>query len=387
MVGVLGPPCNINDSWAAFTKIINLIVEKYVPLSKPVPPGTKKHMYPIDLKTREAIKEKKRLSRQICEKNDPELRKEYNKIRNKVKSLTSKARKDYERRLASQAKANQKVIWRYINSKSKTKIGVGDLYSDPNDTNSQLVKTNKGKANILSNFFHSVFTNEPNGDIPNIEGREISNNMSDLSIELNDVRKLLKDLITSKSPGFDGLHPKFFHELAEQLATPLQNIFCQSVEKCTVPNEWKKAKVSAIYKKGNKKIAGNYRPVSLTSIACKLLEQIIRKHIVNHMNSNNLFTPKQFGFISGRSTVLQLLSVLDKWTEALDRGEEIDCIYMDFSKAFDTVPHRRLVQKLGAYGINTSLINWIDDFLSGRTQSVQVVDQMSDWTHVTSGIP
>ena len=151
--------------------------------------------------------------------------------------------------------------------------------------------------------------------------------------------------------------------------------------------DWKRARVSAIYKKGKKSYPGNYRPVSLTSIVCKIMESIVREHIINYMQVNNLFSPNQYGFITGRSTVLQLLTVLDKWSEALDTQLSVDCIYMDFQKAFDTVPHRRLIGKLKSYNINEAIIGWIENFITGRTQQVVIGEECSGWMPVTSGIP
>ena len=120
---------------------------------------------------------------------------------------------------------------------------------------------------------------------------------------------------------------------------------------CQLPDDWKQATVSAIYKKGSRNKAGNYRPVSLTCILCKVMEGCIRDQKVDHITANDLFSNSQFGFIKGRSTGLQLLNVMDLWTKALDNSLSIDTIYLDFMKAFDTVPHRRLVHKLAAYGI------------------------------------
>ena len=113
--------------------------------------------------------------------------------------------------------------------------------------------------------------------------------------------------------------------------------------------------MSAIHKKGNNNQAQNYRPVSLTSVAGKILEQIIRDNVTEHMKDNDLLSDKQFGFIKGRSTVLQLLNVLDSWTETLENGGCIDVVYCDFMKAFDKVPHRRLIGKLQSYGIKGKL--------------------------------
>jgi hypothetical protein len=107
---------------------------------------------------------------------------------------------------------------------------------------------------------------------------------------------------------------------------------------------------------GNRKIPANYRPVSLTNIASKVMESIIRDHILDHMQSNNLLSKRQFGFVKGRSTALQLLHVMEKWTDMLDKGDAVDAIYMDFAKAFAKVPHRRLIGKMRSYGITDKVL-------------------------------
>ena len=117
------------------------------------------------------------------------------------------------------------------------------------------------------------------------------------------------------------------------------------------------------------------------------MESIIRDHIMDHFTKNNLFSKKQFGFIKGRSTVLQLLSVLDIWTASLESGGNIDAVYTDFEKAFDKVPHRRLLSKLQSYGVNDEIVAWIKDFLCNRKQRVRVNGKFSAWHKVFSGIP
>ena len=135
------------------------------------------------------------------------------------------------------------------------------------------------------------------------------------------------------------------------------------------------------------KYAGNYRPISLTCIVCKVLETIVRESIVKHMQVHKLYSNKQFGFISGRSTVLQLLKVLDRWTEILDEGGCIDVAYCDFMKAFDKVSHRRLLHKLQMYGIGENYIQWIGSFLLNCKQKVSINRESSEWKSVTSEIP
>ena len=110
---------------------------------------------------------------------------------------------------------------------------------------------------------------------------------------------------------------------------------------------------------------------------------------MNYFLNNKLFTNKQFGFLNGRSTSLQLLNVLDQWTKYLDEGRSVDCIYMymDFQKCFDTVPHKRLIHKLMSYGIHQEIIQWMTDFRVGRKQRVSIQNSFSQWMLALSGIP
>ena len=150
---------------------------------------------------------------------------------------------------------------------------------------------------------------------------------------------------------------------------------------------WKEAEVRPIFKKGDKTNPGNYRPVSLTSVLCKVFETLVRDELYNHLVNNNLLSESQFGFCKGRSCVTQLLVTLHDWMENLDNKIPTDAIYLDLSKAFDTVPHLRLVNKLRGYGIGGNLLEWIKDFLTDRSQFVSVNDSCSDKIPVHSGVP
>ena len=146
---------------------------------------------------------------------------------------------------------------------------------------------------------------------------------------------------------------------------------------------WREANVTAIFKnKGNCWQAGNYRPVSLISEVCKVMESFVRDSMMQHLEQNDLFSNQQYGFISGR----QLLNVMDEWTSVLAEGGQIDVVYMDFQKAFDTVPHRRLLGKLESYGIRSKTKRWIASFLGDRRQRVMVNGTASEWRPVTRGI-
>ena len=109
---------------------------------------------------------------------------------------------------------------------------------------------------------------------------------------------------------------------------------------------------------------GNYRPVALTSIPCKMLERIIRNSLVEHIEVNSLFSKDQHGFSKNRSCLTNLLETLEEWT---DNGYGLDILFLDYQKSFDSVPHHRLMEKLRWYGIHTSLLSWICEFISKRS--------------------
>ena len=183
------------------------------------------------------------------------------------------------------------------------------------------------------------------------------------------------------------LHPRVIHELRNVLVKPLTILFNESMHQGVLPDDWKLSNVTAVFKEGKKDSIENYRPISLTCISCKIMESIVRNKLVNFFTDNNLFSSKQYGFSKGRSTVLQLLNVINDWSNLLEKKGQVDIIYTDLEKAFDKVPHRRLLSKLQSYGLSIELINWIKSFLCNRMQRVKINNCFSDCKPVLSGIP
>ena len=270
---------------------------------------------------------------------------------------------------------------------NRQRQGVPDLVYEDDDGNEKNTTNDQEKAEVLADFFSSVFTEEDTRKMPHMTQRNFKEWLTNINISKEKIKKKLLELNISKAPGPDGLHPRLLKELAAQLSEPLESIFQLSLKQGKVPNDWRKGEITAIHKKGNRRTAGNYRPVSLTCILCKIMEALVREDIITHMRDNKLFSKYQYCFINKRSTTLQLLYVLDEWTEILDQGGTIDAVYLDFMKAFDKVPHKRLLHELSAYGIGGQAHKWIESFLTGRTQRVKVDSATSGWRKVTSGIP
>jgi retron-type reverse transcriptase len=154
-----------------------------------------------------------------------------------------------------------------------------------------------------------------------------------------------------------------------------------------MPREWKEANVTPLFKKGSRFERSNYRPVSLTSTICKILESIIRDKVMKYLQLNKLIVPSQHGFVPNKACVTNLLETLDIITDAINKGYSVDLVLLDFAKAFDKVSHSKLIQKLEAYGVNSILVKWIKSFFTDRKQRVIIGDNSSEWEDVTSSVP
>ena len=154
-----------------------------------------------------------------------------------------------------------------------------------------------------------------------------------------------------------------------------------------LPRDWSLANVAPIFKKGNRVLAENYRPVSLTCITCKLFEHIVCRHILDHVEDHKILTNLQHGFRSGRSCETQLITTTHDLLSSFNSKSQIDVAILDFSKAFDTVPHAGLLGKLEHYGIDSKILLWITNFLNNRKQRVVVDGSFSNYADVESGVP
>ena len=273
-------------------------------------------------------------------------------LRNQLRGLTRRLRACFEHNLAQDLKSNPKAFWKYVRTRMKTISRIRDLDMG----NGRMASTNKEKADTLNSFFCSVLTRENHDDTPILQSTPNDTPLNDIT-------------------------------LTEALTPPLLILFRKSLDEGSLPDDWKHGNITAIHKKGSKAKPCNYRPISITSIICKLFEAIIRDAIVTHMSVNNLFCDQQQGFVPGRSCITQLLTTFEIWTQAIEDGNPVDAIYLDFQKAFDSVPHKRLIRKLAAYGVTGKILRWIETFLTNRKQRVCVEGSLSNWEDVLSGIP
>ena len=200
------------------------------------------------------------------------------------------------------------------------------------------------------------------------------------------VLKELQNLKLGKAAGPDGVKTDYLKVLAEVVVIPLTKIYQKSLVLSCIPSDWKQANITPLYKKGSHADVTNYRPINLTSIPGKVMESLIRDSVVNHLEDNNVILETQHGFRRGKSCVSNMLLYWDKITAFIDKGIPVDVAYLDLQKAFDTVPHCRLLSKIQAHGIEGLVLRWIKEWLNNRKQRVVLNGYESQWTDVTSSV-
>ncbi|VDI02538.1 Hypothetical predicted protein, partial [Mytilus galloprovincialis] len=283
--------------WKIFYEKYKKCVETYIPKTNPKPGCQPKPLW-LTFDCLSNIKRKQKAwSRYLATRRAVDF--DFYKVaRNRANENVRKAKKEYEKLVASKAKTEPKHFWTYVKSKVKSKSAVSNLMKP----NGNLTTSDKEKATVLNDFFTSVFTAENPNNIPNIEERNFESSLDHFVINQDTVEKYLLLLNGSKSMGPDNIHPLIVKSMANTFSKPLTLIFQKSIDTGKIPKEWKDARVTPLFKnKGSKLDAGNYRPVSLTSIVCKTLEKVIRKEMIDHLITNNLLSDSQFGFRSGRS--------------------------------------------------------------------------------------
>ena len=330
----------VEACYVKFLEIFNEACSKYVPKSRA---SDRKRGEPwIDSTIRDAIKSKHRLWYRTVKKED---KGEYVRSCKELKKLIRRAKYGYENMIAMRSKKKPKRVHAYVRSK----LVVKDQLRALKDISGELVTGRKEIAGILSEQFSSVFVKEPEAELSFFSSRTgMSFGIGDILsvISVSSVKDRLSKLSVDKSVGVDGVHPIILKNCADAISRPLKVIFEKSLVEGKIPELWRLANVTPIFKKGNRSEAQNYRPVSLTSVVCKVLEGFVRDSLMEYLARNGLLAKEQHGFVRNKSCVTNLLESLDFITHALANGKCVDEILLDFAKAFDTVPHKRLVHKM-----------------------------------------
>ena len=291
------------------------------------------------------------------------------------------SRAAYENKIASACKTDVKCFWRHVRASLAYKPRVSRVVA----SSGSLTESDFDTAECFNKFFASVFTLE-DSDAPNITPRS-GKILCRLEIHIQDVAMIVQGLPNKSSPGPDGITYLLVKEGGYKLFGILARFYDLLLSKGEIPFQWKQACVVPIHKKGSLSKCENYRPISLTCVVCKILEAIIKNAILDFLLNNNLLNSSQHGFLPQRSSSTALLDFLEDISFSVDNGDNVDAVYLDFRKAFDSVPHKRLIAKIESYGVGEPLISWIRSFLTNREQFVKIGSTVSQSMNVASGVP
>ena len=247
--------------------------------------------------------------------------------------------------------------------------------------------TNIDKAAVLNNFFYECF----NSTLPplptHVSWLDPVNFPEDLLCTEDVTIELITKLEISKATGPDNISARMLKETATSIASSLTKLFNLSLSSGHLPSAWKLARVVPVPKSSDLSSPSNYRPISILSIISKIMERCVYKIVYDHLCVSYPISAKQWGFLPGRSTISALLSVTHDWLNNLENGNEVCSVYLDLRKAFDSVPHRLLIQKLSDIQLEPYIIQWINSYLAERSQLVVVGGACSSVLPVISGVP
>ena len=362
------PSGSVSEMWDVFESAFGAAAE-LVPLSVRRPHGH--HAFPLPRETVRLIRRKRRKLIAWRRFQSPADLMQLKVLTKSVRFAVGSACKQFFTNLAE---GPVKKVWDYTRRLRK---------SSSIPTLDGNIALDCDKAAAFNAFFASVYTQEDSsGPTPPFR-RLTQSETPRISVSVDGVARLCSALKTSSASGPDGIPAVFLKSFAGSIAPFLAALFQRSFDSGCVPAPWKISTIVPVHKHGERGVAGNYRPISLTSLVCKLAEHIICSAVMDYLDRESLLSPFQHGFRKKHSTQSQLIYVM----HSLHDAKVSDVVSFDFRKAFDVVPHRRLLTKLAGFGLAPTLLRWVTCFLSGRSQRVRVGSSLSPPAAVASGVP
>ena len=394
----------VEQLWTDFTTTLDKLVQECIP-AKLI--RGKSSLPWITQEIKRLIRKRDSLYRKFKRSGDSDIKTKFQTLRQQIKKKIKDSYQAYLENLLGlndeDSKCDSKKLFSFLKNSRCDQQGTPPLKHD-----NILYSDTKTKANLFNQQFNSAFTpKEPlslsrlasmrvqdlkkAGGLPSDTTpdslQDSATNMPEINISENGLMKLLQNLKPGKAAGPDKLKPLLLRELREEIAPIIQIIFDRSLKTGKLPADWMKANVMTVFKKGDKSLTANYRPISLTCILCKVLEHILASNIVKHLDGQGILYDLQHGFREKRSCETQLIMLIEDLARNASVGKQTDIILLDFSKAFDKVNHSKLLWKLHQYGIRGHVLNWVRAFLGSRSQRVVIEGEESESIPVTSGVP
>ena len=379
---------NVNIAWNYMKEGLVSIANKHAPLITKRVKGRPCPWLTYDLKalmnTRDKLLRKARKSNHECDWST------YKRLKNSCNNKVKQAKQKYHKDLLHEHCKNPAKFWKCIKEIFPTKE-----HPAASATTSIDDEKNLNNANVLCKFFTNI------AQSIKFKAFKLRNFAWEISPKLVTSEKLftfgyvsrifvekeLRSLKRRKAPGCDNLPPGILKDAAQPLSGPLTHLINMSISTGLVPTEWKIAKITPVHKGGATDDNNNYRPISVLSSLSKILEKAVHKQLSDYLENNDILSENQFGYRKRRSTELATILLTDNIRKAVDKGNLVGALYIDLSKAFDTLNHSILLEKLKSVGIRGSARNWFSDYLFNREQFCIVEKCKSKPMKITCGVP
>lgn len=369
---------NCDEACEAFYQKLYDCFDQFVPRTKQT-----KRRYPTWFTSDiiKDVKKKGKLWQKYKHNRDPTVLTTFQHLRSKIKKDIQNSFKAYCLRLQEQIKTNPSNFWQFI----KTKKGETSMPSFIIDREGSTLNDPDEIAEAFSQFFQESF--EVNADNDYVEPSDglSSNTFTMPQISEEDVFSCLKRLKPKGTVGPDRIPAFLLRDCSPVLALPLSKLFNICISTSKFPTAWKVSKVCPVFKKGDANNIQNYRPITIINNFSKVFEMVLYNYLSFYVK--NRITCNQHGFIKGRSTVTNLMCISQYITDAFDERLQVDVVYTDFSKAFDRLDHKLLLNKLDLIGLSASDVSFYASYLGGRMQYVETCGRASREFLVGSGVP
>ena len=373
-----------------WSEIFSFIIEKHAPLTEMR--VSEKYCPWINKDLRDLMRARDKLKKSAVKGKSPILMDSYRQIRNKVNALNVQWKKQHYNNRIAACKGNMKESWKTINelvNKRSKSSNIDCLKESDTET-----RNKKDVSNAMNNLFCTISMEladkiQPASN-PLLSGEyEVNKDKVKFyfkAIELKDIRDAFSKVKTAKSFGTDNISSYFMKLALPYIENSLAFLFNKSIETSQFPDSWKVARITPIFKDGDKTEKSNYRPISVLPVISKLFEKLFFNQLYLYVKENGLFTSDQSGFLRLHSTLTCLLKMSDDWYNGLDLGKLVGLVFIDLKKAFDTVDHEILCKKLELYGVQQRELSWFRSYLSNRKQFCRVNGVDSDVGEIEVGV-
>ena len=377
--------CNVDEAVSRFYRVMSDIIDECIPLRRRIlhvhynQPWWTPELRNLRNKLRKA---RKRFLKQRSDENKQLLHNLEELYTNRLNVVFH----EYILRNESNAKRDPSSFWTFV-KKLRRNSGI------PQDVCYEEVRSDSTEVatELFAKFFSNVFSNTAPVHSPDERRDWLSHvahyniNLPQLSVSIGEVKEVLSSVDSSNGPGPDGLPPSFIKQFATALASPVSIIFNRSLTSGVFPAMWKVASIIPIHKTGNIHKVENYRGISILSCLPKALEKMVYETMYRAVRP--IISEHQHGFVKKRSTTTNLMVYVNSLVNSIEKRRQVDAIYVDFSKAFDRVPHALAVDKMRCMGLPYWTTTWIQSYLTDRSAYVSINGNNSRCFEIPSGVP